>query len=59
MQVILNQYRREMVINILLSFIDGNVRYCYVYLLKKKDEVVNKLFLYKNEQKNPLNYIEQ
>ncbi|GJW82155.1 retrovirus-related pol polyprotein from transposon TNT 1-94 [Tanacetum coccineum] len=38
-----------------ISFIDDSTKYCYVYLLKSKDEAIDKLFLYKNEVENQLN----
>ena len=44
-----------MVISILLPFIDDSIKYCYVYLLKSKDEAIEKFVLYKNEVENQLN----
>ena len=38
-----------------ITFIDDCTRYCYVYLLKSKDEAINKFILYKNEVENQLN----
>ena len=38
-----------MVINILLPY---STKYCYVYLLKSKDEAIEKFVLYKNEVEN-------
>ena len=34
---------------------DDNTKYCYVYLLKSKDEAIEKFVLYKNEVENQLN----
>ncbi|KAK6146747.1 hypothetical protein DH2020_020616 [Rehmannia glutinosa] len=38
-----------------ITFIDDNTKYCYVYLLKSKDEAIEKFILYKNEVENQLN----
>ena len=38
-----------------ITFIDDSTKYCYVYLLKSKDEVVEKFSLYKQEVENQLN----
>ena len=38
-----------------IIFVDDNTKYCYVYLLKSKDEVLKKFVLYKNKVKNQLN----
>ncbi|GJT40199.1 pol polyprotein, partial [Tanacetum coccineum] len=37
-----------------ITFIDDCTKYCYVYLLKSKDEAINKFVLYKNEVENQL-----
>jgi putative IMPACT (imprinted ancient) family translation regulator len=34
-----------------MTFIDDSTRYCYVYLLKSKDEALNFLKIYKAEAK--------
>ena len=34
---------------------DDSTKYCYVYLLKSKDETKEKFVLYKNEVENQLN----
>ena len=34
---------------------DDSTKYCYVYLLKSKDDVIGKFVLYKNEVENQLN----
>ena len=34
---------------------DDSTKYCYVYLLKSKDEAIKKFVLYKNENENQLN----
>ena len=34
---------------------DDSTKYCYVNLLKSKDEAIEKFFLYKNEVENQLN----
>ena len=34
---------------------DDSTKYCYVYLLKSKDEVIEKFVLYKNKVDNQLN----
>ncbi|KAD5960305.1 hypothetical protein E3N88_11777 [Mikania micrantha] len=36
-------------------FIDDSTRYCYVYILKSKDEAIDKFVMYKNEVVNQLN----
>ena len=38
-----------------ITFVDDNTKYCYVYLLKSKDEVIEKFVLYKNEVEDQLN----
>ena len=38
-----------------ITLVDDNTRYCYVYLLKSKDEVIEKFVLYKNKIENKLN----
>ena len=38
----------------LVTFIDDCTRYCYVYLLKSKDEALEKFMHYKNEVENQL-----
>ena len=38
-----------------ITFVDDSTKYCYVYLLKSKDEAVEKFVLYKNEVANHLN----
>ena len=38
-----------------ITFIDDGTKYCYVYLLKSKDEALEKFVLYKNEVENQLN----
>lgn len=38
-----------------ITFIDDCTKYCYVYLLKSKDEAIDKFVLYKNEVENQLN----
>ena len=35
-----------------ITFVDDSIKYCYVYLLKSKDEVIKKFILYKNEVEN-------
>ena len=37
-----------------ITFIDDSTKYSYVYLLKSKDEAVDKFILYKNEVENQL-----
>ena len=37
-----------------VTFIDDCTRYCYVYLLRSKDEALEKIMHYKNEVKNQL-----
>ena len=38
-----------------ITFIDDCTRYCYVYLMRSKDEAVEKFALYKTEVENQLN----
>ena len=38
-----------------ITFIDDSTKYCYVYLLKSKDEAIEKFILYKQEVENQLN----
>ena len=38
-----------------IIFVDDRSKYYYVYLLKSKDEVIEKFVIYKNEVKNQLN----
>ena len=38
-----------------ITFIDDCTRFCYVYLMKNKDEAIEKFILYKNEVENQLN----
>ena len=38
-----------------ITFVDDIIKYCYVYLLKSKDETIEKFFLYKREVENQLN----
>ena len=38
-----------------IIFVDYSTKYCYMYLLKSKDEAIEKFVLYKNEVKNQLN----
>ena len=38
-----------------ITFVDNSTKYCYVYLLKSKDEAIEKFVLYKNEVQNQLN----
>ncbi|KAJ9559825.1 hypothetical protein OSB04_004985 [Centaurea solstitialis] len=38
-----------------ITFIDDCTKYCYVYLLKSKDEAIEKFVLYKNEVENQHN----
>ena len=35
-----------------ITFVDDCTKYCYVYLLKSKDEAIDKFVLYKNEVEN-------
>ena len=35
-----------------ITFVNDSSRYCYVYLLKSKDEAIEKFVIYKNEVKN-------
>lgn len=35
-----------------ITFIDDSTKYCHVYLLKSKDEAIEKFILYKNEVEN-------
>ena len=37
-----------------ITFIDDCTKYCCVYLIKSKDEVLDKFTLYKNEVENQL-----
>ncbi|KAH7844842.1 hypothetical protein Vadar_032277 [Vaccinium darrowii] len=37
-----------------ITFIDDSTKYCYVYLLKSKDEALDKFILFKNEVENQL-----
>ena len=37
-----------------MTFIDDCTRYCYVYLLRSKDEALEKFMHYKNEVENQL-----
>ncbi|GJS73377.1 pol polyprotein [Tanacetum coccineum] len=37
-----------------ITFIDDCTKYCYVYLLKSKDEAIDKFFLYKTDVENQL-----
>ena len=37
-----------------ITFVDDRTKYCYVYLLKSKDEATKKFVLYKNEVENQL-----
>lgn len=32
-----------------IIFVDNGIRFCYLYLLKSKDEIIEKFELYKNE----------
>ena len=38
-----------------ITFVDDSTKYYYVYLLKSKDEAIEKFILYKNEVENQLN----
>ena len=38
-----------------ITFVDDSTKYCYVYLLKSKDEAIKKFVLYENEVENQLN----
>ena len=38
-----------------ITFVDDSTKYYYVYLLKSKDEAIEKFFIYKNEVENQLN----
>ena len=38
-----------------ITFIDDCTKYCYVYLLRSKDEAIEAFIQYKNEVKNQLN----
>ena len=38
-----------------ITFVDDSTKYCYVYLLKSKDEAIEKFALYKREVENQLN----
>ena len=35
-----------------ITFVDDSTKYCYVYLLKSKDEAIEKFVLFKNEVEN-------
>ena len=35
-----------------ITFVDSSTKYCYVYLLKSKDDTIEKIVLYKNEVEN-------
>ena len=39
----------------LFTFVNDRTKYCYVYLLKSKDEAIEIFVLYKNEVENQLN----
>ena len=38
-----------------ITFVDDSTKYCYVYLLKSKDDTIEKFVIYKNEVENQLN----
>ena len=38
-----------------INFVDNSTKYCYLYLLKSKDEAIEKFVLYKSEVENQLN----
>ena len=38
-----------------ITFVDDNTKYCYVYLLKTKNEAIEKFVLYKTEVENQFN----
>ena len=38
-----------------ITFLDDNTKYYYVYLLKSKDDVIEKFVLYTNKVENKLN----
>ena len=38
-----------------IIFLDDSTKYCYLYLLKSKDEAIEKFVLYKNDVENQLN----
>ena len=38
-----------------ITFVDDSTKYYYVYLLKSKDEAIEKFVLYKNKVENQLN----
>ena len=38
-----------------ITFVDDSTRYCYVYLLKSKNEAIEKFVLCKHEVENQLN----
>ncbi|KAJ9543763.1 hypothetical protein OSB04_023470 [Centaurea solstitialis] len=38
-----------------ITFIDDSTKYCYIYLLKSKDEAIDKFVVYKTEVENQLN----
>ena len=39
-----------------ITFVDDCTKYCYVYLLKIKDETIDKFILFKNEVENQLSH---
>ncbi|KAK9194952.1 hypothetical protein WN943_003067 [Citrus x changshan-huyou] len=49
------EIRKNLVSGSLLNKHDDCTKYCYVYLLKSKDEALEKFILYKNEVENQLN----
>ena len=38
-----------------ITFVDDSIKHCYVYLLKSKDEAIEKFVLHKNKVENQLN----
>lgn len=38
-----------------ITFVDEIMKYCYVYLMKNKDEDIDKFTLYKHKVENQLN----
>ena len=53
--VISNLYKQYICGNkYFITFVDDNTKYCYVYLLKSKDEAIEKFVFYKNGVKNLL-----
>ena len=38
-----------------ITFVDDSTKYCYVFLLKSKDEAIEKFILYKNKVEDQLN----